>query len=423
MLLRDATLQDGSRADVRIAGETIDAVSSPGRLGVVPDEEVHELAGYVVLPAMAEPHAHLDKAFTAARVVNTPGNLIEAIETWSVHRATVSVEDVAVRARAGALLALARGATAIRSHVDVGEGIGLRAVEALLQVREELRASIDIQVVALAFPLTGRAGVANRALLREALAMGVDVVGGAPHVDPDPRAHLDACLALAAEYGRPVDLHMDEHMRSEGLDLAEMAAVVGCGFAPGAVASHCVSLGVQPPDVQARVSAAVAAAGIAVVVLPQTNLYLQARGIETAQPRGITALPALLRAGATVAGGGDNVQDPFNPLGCCDPLQTAQLLVVAGQLAPADAYGLVSDGARRAMGLAPVRVEPGFPAELVAIAGASLAEVVATATEDRIVIRAGRVRACTRVFREVIPLDGRPTLAATSGPQFDRDIR
>ena len=107
MLLRDATLQDGSRADVRIAGETIDAVSSPGRLGVVPDEEVHELAGYVVLPAMAEPHAHLDKAFTAARVVNTPGNLIEAIETWSVHRATVSVEDVAVRAHAGALLALA----------------------------------------------------------------------------------------------------------------------------------------------------------------------------------------------------------------------------------------------------------------------------------------------------------------------------
>ncbi len=180
MLLRDATLQDGSRADVRIAGETIDAVSSPGRLGVVPDEEVHELAGYVVLPAMAEPHAHLDKAFTAARVVNTPGNLIEAIETWSVHRATVSVEDVAVRARAGALLALARGATAIRSHVDVGEGIGLRAVEALLQVREELRASIDIQVVALAFPLTGRAGVANRALLREALAMGVDVVGARP---------------------------------------------------------------------------------------------------------------------------------------------------------------------------------------------------------------------------------------------------
>ena len=99
MLLRDATLQDGSRADVRIAGETIDAVSSPGELGVVPDEEVHELAGYVVLPAMAEPHAHLDKAFTAARVVNTPGNLLRGDRGLDVHRSTVSVESVAVRAR------------------------------------------------------------------------------------------------------------------------------------------------------------------------------------------------------------------------------------------------------------------------------------------------------------------------------------
>ena len=181
-----------------------------------------------------------------------------------------------------------------------------------------------------------------------------------------------------------------------------------------------MSLSIQPPDVQERVSAAVAAAGIAVVVLPQTNLYLQARGIETAQPRGITALPALLRAGATVAGGGDNVQDPFNPLGYCDPLQTAPAArcgvpARAGRcLRARQRRCAAGDGAR-----ARRACEPGFPAELVAIAGASLAEVVATATEDRIVIRAGRVRACTRVLREVIPLDGRPTPAATSGPQFD----
>lgn len=423
MLLRNATLHDGSGVDVRIAGSTIDTVAPSSALSAEPDEEIHDLSGYVLLPAMAEPHAHLDKAFTADRVAGTPGDLLEAIEAWHVCRATLPMEDVAARARAGALMALAHGATALRTHVDIGEGIGLRGVKALLQVREDLRELIDIQIVALGFPLTGRAGLENLALLREALAMGVDVVGGAPHVDPNPRAHLDVCLATAAEIGCPVDLHIDEHMRSEGLDVADMAAAVARGFEPRATASHCVSLGVQPPDVQDRVSAVVARSGLAVVTLPQTNLYLQARGVVTAQPRGITALTALMRAGATIAAGGDNVQDPFNPLGSCDPLQTAQLLVAAGQLTVADAYKLVSDGARHVMGLPPVRIEPGFPAELVAVEGASLAEVVATATEDRMVIRAGRVCARTRVQRQVFPIESRPMSASASGLRLEGGAR
>jgi cytosine deaminase len=401
MLLRGATLADGSRADVRLAGESIAELGPAGGLAPSPGEESLDLAGYVLLPGLAEPHAHLDKAFTADRVPNATGDLLGAIAAWHAHRATLEVEEIAERARAAALLALSHGATAVRTHVDVGAGIGLRSVEALVRVREELRELVVVQVAAMTYPVSGRAGSENRALLREAVALGADVVGGAPHIDPEPHESLAVYLATAAEFGRPVDLHIDEHLRSS-LDLADMAQMVADGFPAAAAASHCVSLGMRPEEVQAEVSAAVAAAGVSVVTLPQTNLYLQARDRVTATPRGLTALKALLQAGVTVAGGGDNAQDAFNPLGRCDPLQTAQLLVAVGHLECDEAYALVSEGARAVMALPPVRMAPGSPADLLAVAGSSLREVVATATEDRLVIHAGRVVARTRVEREVL---------------------
>ncbi len=192
MLLRHATLADGSRADVRLGDGLVQEV---GELVARDGEEVLELDGYLLVPALAEPHTHLDKALTADRFGREFTELLAAIGAWHAHRETLSVEDIAERARRTARMFLANGATAIRTHVDVGQGIELRAVEALLRVREELRELVDIQVVALTYPLTGVAGAANRVLLREALAMGADVAGGAPHVDPDPAGHVEVVLA------------------------------------------------------------------------------------------------------------------------------------------------------------------------------------------------------------------------------------
>jgi len=406
MLLRGATLADGAEVDLRADDDRLIAVAKAGTLQPEDGEETHDLFGYMLLPAPAEPHAHLDKAFTAGRVANPSGDLEGAIEAWLDYRAGLSVTDVLDRARQGALQSLARGATAIRTHVDVGEGIELRALEALAMLREELAGIVPIQTVALVSrPLSGAAGADNRAFLRAAMDAGADLVGGAPHVDPDPPAALEFCMQTAAEFGRPVDLHMDETLNRSMLGLADLARLVIEGFPHPVTASHCVSLGIQAPDVQARVAREVAAAKISVVALPQTNLYLQARGVESSPPRGLTAIRALLSAGATVAAGCDNVQDPFNPLGRGDPLETTGLLVAAGHLTPAEAYELVSSGARSAMGLPTVEVTPGSPCELLAVAGSSLPEVVATATEDRYVFAKGRLVSRTRVERHV---DGPP---------------
>src|SRR6202035_5282743 len=134
-------------------------------------------------------------------------------------------------------------------------------------------------------------------------------------------------------------------------------------------ASHCVSLGVQPAKGQQRTAEAAAAAGITVVALPQTNLYLQGRGHRTAMPRGLTAVPALRAAGVTVAAGGDNLRDPFHPLGRGDALEVAALMVTCGHLDASDALDCVTVAPRVALGLPPVQVAPGSRADLVALAG------------------------------------------------------
>jgi cytosine/creatinine deaminase len=401
MLLHNATLLDGSEADVRLEGNGIAEVRPPGSLARDGADSL-DLSGYVLLEAPAEPHAHLDKALTAERVEVQAGNLTAAIEAWHAHRAGLDEEDIARRAEAAALIALARGVTAVRTHVDVGEGIELRAAAGLVSVRDRLRPLMDVQVVALSYPLAGAAGAENRALVRAALELGVDVVGGAPHIDPDPVGHIEVCLGLAAEFGRPVDLHMDEHLRSS-VDLEDMVRLMGDGFPQPVAASHCTSLGMRSAEVQDRVAADVERAGIAVVTCPGTNLHLLGRGVRTATPRGLTALQALLGAGVLVAGGGDNVQDFFHPLGCGDPLQTAALLVLAGQLDVQTAYRMVSENARAVMGLPGGGVAPGGPGDLVAVAGKSLQEALSTTTEDRIVLRAGRVVRRTSVVAQQNP--------------------
>ena len=315
------------------------------------------------------------------------------------NRASLTAADIADRAERAARMMVANGITAIRSHADTMTGHGLRSVEGLVAARERLEGVVDLQIVALvSWPITGSEGAEHRALLEAALAAGADVVGGCPHLDDDPEGAHEVLLEIAADHGRMVDLHTDETLNPCVLGLRDLAArVAKSGFPHQVSASHCVSLGVQPLGLQREVAAEVAAAGVGVVTLPQTNLYLQARDTPVAPPRGLTAIRPLLDAGATVAAGADNLQDPFNLVGRADPMETAALMVMAGHLLPAEAYEAVSASSRALLGLPPVRIEPGAPAELLAIRADSLREAIATAPLDRLVIHDGRVVSRTRV--------------------------
>jgi len=395
-LLRGATFTDGTRGNVRIEDGCITSVTPSASGGAAEGADVVDLDGYVVLPSAVEPHAHLDKAFLADLVPNPTGDLLGAIEAMDRHRDVMTVEGTADRAERAALRMAANGYTAVRTHADTVVDHGLTSVHALVEARRRVANVIDVEIVALAgWPVAGDAGADQRAMLVDALAAGADVVGGCPHLDDaGTRSATETLLELAAEVGRPIDLHVDETLDESVAGLAELAElVIATGFPHPVTASHCVSLGMQPIGVQQRTAELVAAAGIGVVALPHTNLYLQGRDHPSAMPRGLTAVDRLRSAGAVVAAGADNLQDPFNPLGRACPFETAGLMVLVAHLSPAVAFASVSDAARCVLGLPAVSLSPGSPADLLAVRAASLREAIALGPSgpgDRLIWRAGR---------------------------------
>lgn len=405
--LRGATVPGQGVRDVTIENGFIESVvpSAPP----VAEEETSapsvDLAGFVLLPAAVEPHAHLDRALLGARAPNETGDLAGAVTAIRAVSSSLTGADIRDRARRAVAIAVARGFTAIRTHTDCRSEMGVRGVRALLALRDELAEVIDLQVVAMAGgSISGSAGRENRRLLGAALDLGADVVGGAPAFDPDPRQAVHELVTAALDAPGGLDLHVDETTDRAVLTVRALATeVAGRGLGGRATASHCVSLGQQDPATGHEIATMLADAGISVVTLPQTNLYLQGRESQAGKPRGLTALQALHAAGVVVGGGGDNWRDPFNPLGRIDPFETAGLLVAAGHLPVEDAYRAVSSAPRQILGLAPVSVAAGHPAHLLAIRADSLGEAVADATEERLTIRAGTVLARTTVTRELTP--------------------
>ncbi|MGW0793539.1 amidohydrolase family protein [Streptomyces sp. NPDC002692] len=375
LLLCGARLTDGRTVDVRLGGGRIEAVGTAGSLATDSSGARTprvDLGGHLLLPAPAEPHAHGDTALTAE------GDGPVSYEPHEVQR----------RATEAALLQLAHGATALRSHVRVGDVQGLGALDAVLQARRALRGLTELSVVAMPRVLSGVAGADGLAMLRDAVKMGASVVGGCPDTDPDPTGYVEAVLELASEYGCPVDLHTDA---TDPARLGRLAAMAG-GLRSGVTLSPCAGLGRLHAEAAALAADQLAAAGVTVVCLPQG-------GCGASERRGTAPVRLLRAAGVRVVAGGGALRDVANPVGRGDPLDAAYLLASRYGLSPEDAYDAVSSGARCALGLPEVRVEAGFPAELLAVRGEGLAGVLSLAY-SRIVVHRGRVVARTSAVRE-----------------------
>ncbi|MEN9648960.1 MAG: hypothetical protein RLZ17_1001, partial [Actinomycetota bacterium] len=227
---------------------------------------------------------------------------------------------------------------------------------------------------------------------KKAIKLGADILGGCPHLDVDPVGANIALLRLATELGCALDLHTDEHTDSNRVSLEDLAErVIATKFPHSVTASHCVSLGMQTEDVQQRISEKVSLANIGVITLPHTNLFLQGRDSTVAPPRGLTAVRALQKAGVRVAAGADNLQDPFNPVGNGDPLETASLLVLAAHQLPDDAFASISNTAKSVMGLPETQLNIGALANLMLTPANSIREAIANRSSRLMVMRNGRI--------------------------------
>ncbi|HEY2994622.1 MAG TPA: amidohydrolase family protein [Methylomirabilota bacterium] len=401
LLLRGARLPDRqSLVDIAIKGDRIIAVDPVAR----PAHETLDLGGRLVTPGLVEAHIHLDKALLTDRVSASEGTLEEAIRVTGQAKRSFTVEDVTARARKVLDLAVRAGTTAMRSHVEVDPIVGLTGMEAMLALRQEYAPALDLQLCAFA-----QEGILNapgtEGLLRRALTMGADLIGGCPYNDSDGIEHIRVVFALAVAFGVDADFHADFADEPEHLHVREIAAqTVRAGWQGRVTVGHLTELAAVPAFRQDEIIAEIVEAGLGVVCLPATDLYLMGRRDEFNVRRGLAPVRRLLEAGVPVALASNNVRNPFTPVGSADLVHMAFLTALAGHMGtPTDLRALmdtVTVHPARLLRLPDYGLAPGCYADLVAWDCARTEDAVATLAPRTLVVKRGRVT--VEVRREVV---------------------
>lgn len=394
LLLRRARVAGHDQpVDILIAGNGRIERIAPG---ISAAAETVDLQEKLVAPGLVDAHQHLDKTRTLRSVPNPEGTLLGAIKAFSRYAATMSAEDIAARAERTVDACVERGTVALRTHANVDPECLLRGVEALVALRERVRDRMRIQVVAF---LTGggtKAAAPSREWMEQAMRLGADVVGLNPNHADRPLDVLDMAFDLAERHGKPIDLHLDEHLDADKTYFLAVAERTRAhGMAGKVVASHSSALSALDSGEAKRVIDALAGAGVGVVTLPAANLFLQGREATKLTPRGLTRVTELQRAGVTVAAASDNIQDPFVPPGSGDLLEIARWALLAGHLGSNDletAFGMITTAPAKLMGLeADYGVRVGARADLLITKAQDAPDLVASGPLARTVLVNGHV--------------------------------
>lgn len=338
-----------------------------------------DAGGRLLAPALTEPHAHLDRAFSLEVTgTNRSGTLAEAIQRFDAALDRMTVDSLQPGAQRVLHMMSSAGVARVRTHTAVGGRLEFRAWEA---VEGAAQAVPEISVQQVPMPSDPNCQLPHvAAWIREAIARGGVAVGGAPWLADDPPAATRASVELAAELGTQLDLHVDETDDPQVSTLSVLADAVKEGGLEGrAVAAHCCSLGTRPVRLARKEIEALVESGIAVVVLPVSNLALQGRSSGV---RGLAPVGLLRGAGITVGVGTDNIRDVVVGVGTPDPLRAAWLLAIAGHLTDEDGLTWLADVVfrqNRVICGAPNGLFPGDPAELILIEAKTAIEAIALA--------------------------------------------
>jgi cytosine deaminase len=351
--------------------------------------------GRAVTPGLVDSHIHLDKALLGARAPSREGTVAEAIRVTGTAKRGFTRADIGDRARRVLDMAVRQGTTAMRSHVEVDPIVGLMGFEAILPLRREYAPAIDLQLCAFA-----QEGIlqmpGTEALLREALRMGADLVGGVPYNDTDAHRHIAIVFDLAAEFGVDVDFHADFFDEPQHLHALHIAQeTVRRGWQGRVALGHVSEMAALPPDEQERLARVLAQAGVAVIVLPATDLYLMGRKDVRTVRRGLAPVKRLLAAGVTVAAATNNVRNAFTPLGTAGLPLMGYLIGVAAHMGAESELRQVLD----MLTLQPARIlrragyglAEGCDADLVVWDAERAEEIITALAACHLTVKSGRV--------------------------------
>lgn len=400
---------DAPLVDIAIKGGRIAAIE-PG-IDATADEQI-DAQGRAAIPGLVEAHLHLDKALLHRRLPARFGTLDEAIRVTGILKSKQEREDVLDRSRQVLDMAVKNGTVAVRAHPDVDLIQGLIGVETLLTLKDEYESLLDLQIVA--FPQEGiLKSKGTYELMIDALRMGADVVGGCPYNElnwEDTKRHIDIVFELAQRFDAPVDMHADFADDTSDQRFAAISYIaqrtIDTGYQGRVSLGHVTSLGALDNDELAPVIEQIRLAGISIVTLPATDLYLGGRKDVQNQRRGLTPVKALHSAGVNVAYSSNNVRNAFTPFGKADMLQIGNLLAHVAQFGVPEHQQAILDmgthNAARAIGLShDYGIAVGKQADLIILDTFRVADALLDIPPRLWVIKRGRITVVTQHSCEI----------------------
>jgi cytosine deaminase len=358
----------------------------------------------LVIPPFIEPHIHLDTTQTAGEPSwNLSGTLFEGIERWAERKALLTHEDVKQRAIQTLKWQIANGIQFVRTHVDVSDP-NLVALKAMLEVREEMKEWVELQIVA--FPQEGILSYPNgKALLEEALKLGADVIGAIPHFEFTREYGVESLhyvFDLAEKYQVLVDVHCDEIDDEQSRFIETLATLAyERGMGHRVTASHTTAMHSYNGAYASRLFRLLKMADINFVANPLVNIHLQGRFDSYPKRRGITLVKEMLEANINVCFGHDDVFDPWYPMGTANMLQVLHMGLhvcqIMGYEQINDSLKLIGNHSARTLNVQDRSgIEVDKPANLLILPAENGFDAVRRQVPVHYSIRHGRVIADTR---------------------------
>jgi cytosine deaminase len=370
LILRNARLTSRPSQtlfDIGIEGERIAAIEPT----LHAEGKEIDVQGRLVSAGFVETHIHLDKSCLLDRCKAEKGDLDEAIEQVAAVKKQFTAADVRARATRTLEKCILHGTTLMRTHLEVDPGIGLRGLEGVLPLIEAYKWAMDIEICV--FPQEGLLNnPGTDELMVEALKRGAHVVGAAPYTDTDPRGQIDRVFQMARAFDVDIDMHLDFGNTAEYMDIEYVCAQTEQYHYGGRVTvGHVTKLSALSPDRVRRIARRLADAGVALTVLPSTDLYLMGRHQDHSVLRGVVAAHALLYDGVNCSLSSNNVLNPFTPFGDCSLLRMANLYANICQVGKRDdiraCFEMITTRSARLMRRDDYGVEVGKAADLVVL--------------------------------------------------------
>jgi cytosine/creatinine deaminase len=393
LVIRNARLSDRlaeGPLDIGIEGGRIVAITR----GLAADAEAYDAEGHLVCPGLIETHIHLDKSRIIDRCAPQERSALSPVKGVTPLKQGMTVEDVRARAARTLEECIKHGTTRMRTQVEVDPGIGMRGFEGVQSLIADYRWAIDIEICV--FPQEGLISYPGTdELLVEGLKRGAKVIGGAPRYDKDEAGQIHRIFELAREFDVDIDIHLDVGPTADQMNVHLVRELTEKYRRGGrVVVGHMAKLSLLPPDQVAALARSLADTGVAVTVLPTTDLFLMGRNRDHSVVRGVADANLLLKHGVKCSLSSNNILNPATPYGDCSLIRMANLYANVLQVdRPAelrDCFGMLTDMSARLLNLKDYGFAVGNPADVVVINAQAPEQVIAEIAQPLAVFKNGR---------------------------------